>query len=134
MTEMVRGLEPTVDFIASDGTDFVRTDLGFDGGITGVMKIAHVAEGFGLDVEIHGSGPAHRHCMARIRNTNYYEMGLLHPKIEPMRPPVCADGYRDAIDAVDSNGCVQPPDGPGLGVTYDWAYTKEHETGVAVWG
>ena len=133
MTEMVRGLEPKVDFIVSGGTDFVRADLGFDGGITGVMKIAHVAEGFGLDVEIHGNGPAHRHCMAAIRNSNYYEMGLLHPKIAPMRPPVYADGYRDAIDAIDSNGCVQVPDGPGLGVTYDWDFIREHETGVATW-
>ena len=81
MTEMVRGLEPKVDVIVSGATDFLRADLGKDGGITGVMKIAHVPEGFGLDAEIHGCGPAERHCMAAIRNTNYYEMGLLHPKI-----------------------------------------------------
>ena len=39
-----------------------------------------MAEGFGLDCEIHAPGPAPRHCMASIRNTNYYELGLLHPK------------------------------------------------------
>lgn len=133
MMEMVRGLEAKVDFIASGGTDFVRADLQLDGGITGVMKIAHVAEGFGLDVEIHGCGPPHRHCMAAIRNTNYYEMGLLHPQVPPMRPPIYADGYRDEIDAVDQNGCVQPPDGPGLGVEYDWDFIEKHKTGTAVW-
>ncbi|MDP6667327.1 MAG: enolase C-terminal domain-like protein [Dehalococcoidia bacterium] len=133
MTEMVRGLEPKVDFIVSGGTDFVRADLGYDGGITGVMKIARIAEGFGLDVELHGNGPAHRQCMAAIRNSNYYEMGLLHPKIGTMRPPVYADGYRDGLDAIDSNGCVQVPEGPGLGVTYDWEFIRERETGVAVW-
>ena len=133
MTEMVRGLEPKVDVMVAGATDFLRADLRGDGGITGAMKIAHAAEGFGLDVEIHGCGPAERHCMAAIRNTNYYEMGLLHPKIGPMRPPVYADGYRDQIDAIDESGCVQPPDGPGLGVVYDWDYIERHKTGVKVW-
>ena len=59
--EHVRRLEPHVDFIVAGGTDFVRADAYYDGGITGVMKIAHAAEGFGLDVEIHAPGPAHRH-------------------------------------------------------------------------
>lgn len=133
MTEMVRGLEPKVDLMASGATDFVRADLGFDGGITGVMKIAHAAEGFGLDVEIHGSGPPHRHCMAAMRNTNYYELGLLHPKVEPMRPPIYADGYRDTIDSIDENGCVHPPEGPGMGVEYDWNFVKQHAVGSMVW-
>ncbi len=132
-TEMVRGLEPKVDFIVSGGTDFVRADVRGDGGITGVMKIAHVAEGFGLDTEIHGCGPAERHCMAAMRNTNYYEMGLLHPAVPPMRAPVYADGYRDEIDAIDSNGCVQPPEGPGLGVEVDWEFIEKHKVGMAVW-
>ena len=56
--EHVRGLEPQVDLIAAEATDFVRADPDYDGGITGVMKIAHAAEGFGLDVEIHAPGPA----------------------------------------------------------------------------
>ena len=54
--EHVRGLEPHVDFIVADGTDFVRVDQDYDGGITGAMKIAHAAEGFGLDVEPHAPG------------------------------------------------------------------------------
>ena len=34
-------------------------------------------------------GPAHRHCMAAIRNTNYYELGLVHPEgAGPKRQPV----------------------------------------------
>ena len=49
-------------------------------GITGAMKAAHAAEGFGLDVEIHGDGPAQRHVMASVRNANYYELRLVHPK------------------------------------------------------
>ncbi|MGN6759158.1 MAG: enolase C-terminal domain-like protein, partial [Thermomicrobiales bacterium] len=51
--EHVRGLELKVDQIVAGGTDYVRADADYDGGITGVMKIAHMAEGFGLDCEIH---------------------------------------------------------------------------------
>ena len=55
-TEHVNGLEQHVDFIVNGGTDFVRTGVFEDGGITGAMKVAHAAEGFGLDVEFHGGG------------------------------------------------------------------------------
>jgi L-alanine-DL-glutamate epimerase-like enolase superfamily enzyme len=48
-------------------------------------KIAHAVEGFGLDVAIHAPGPAHRHCFAALRNCNYYEMGLVHPKLKAIQ-------------------------------------------------
>ena len=99
-----------------------------DGGITGVMKIAHAAEGFGLDVELHGAGPAQRHCMAAMRNSNYYEMALVHPTGAFMAPPVYKN-YRDGLDAIDKNGCVDVPEGPGLGVEYDWDFIIKHRIG-----
>jgi L-alanine-DL-glutamate epimerase-like enolase superfamily enzyme len=133
--EHVRGLEPHVDQIVADGTDFVRADADYDGGITGVMKLAHAAEGFGLDCEIHAPGPAHRHCMAAIRNTNYYELGLVAPGLAA-RSDHCrayADGYSDDLESVDGNGCVPVPQGPGLGVTLDWDWIHAHETGKVVY-
>jgi L-alanine-DL-glutamate epimerase-like enolase superfamily enzyme len=131
--EHLRGLESHVDFIEAEATDFVRADPDYDGGVTGTMKIAHASEGFGLDVELHGQGPVRRHLMAAMRNTNYYEMGLLHPKVGPFGPPVHADGYRDAVDAIDENGCVEVPDGPGLGVQYDWDFMYAHRVDGAVY-
>jgi L-alanine-DL-glutamate epimerase-like enolase superfamily enzyme len=133
--EHVRGLEAHVDFIVGDGTDFVRGDPNIDGGITGVMKIAHAAEGFGLDVELHApADPARRHLMAAIHNSNYYEMGLVHPKAPLVpQPPVYKDGYEDALGAIDEHGCVQLPQGPGLGVQYDWGFITAHSTGVTVY-
>ncbi len=127
--EHLRGLESHVDFIEAEATDFVRGDPDYDGGTTGTMKIAHAAEGFGLDVELHGPGPIRRHIMAAMRNTNYYEMGLLHPKVGPFAAPIYKDGYRDGLDAIDKNGCVDVPEGPGLGVEYDWDYINKHRTG-----
>jgi L-alanine-DL-glutamate epimerase-like enolase superfamily enzyme len=133
--EHVRGLESHVDFIVAEGTDFVRGDPDTDGGITGVMKLAHAAEGFGLDIELHcPTGPERRHLMAAIHNMNYYEMGLVHPKAPIiMKPPVIKGDYHDGLDAIDKNGCVQVPQGPGLSVEYDWDYITKHSTDVAVY-
>lgn len=131
-TEHVRGLEPTTDFVAAEATDFVRTDPEYDGGITGARKRAAVAEGFGLDVEFHAPGPAQRHVMAATRNTNYYELALVHPIANNTTPPVY-DDYSDAIDAIDDDGTVPVPDGPGLGVDYDWEYVFDNETGRRVY-
>lgn len=126
--EHTRGLEPHVDFIIADGTDFVRIDQDYDGGITGVMKIAHASEGFGLDVEPHGPGPTRRHCMAAMRNSNYYELGLVHPKVDPFHAPVYLN-YEDKLDSIDENGEVSVPEGPGFGVELDWDYIEKHQTG-----
>ena len=128
-TEHVRSLEPHVDFALADATDYLRGDLGYDG-ITGVMKLAHAAEGLGMDIEMHGPGPAARHCMTSIRNTNYYEMGLVHPKSPGTFADIYTD-YRDGLDAIDAKGCVYAPTGPGLGATLDWGYINAHKTAEA---
>jgi L-alanine-DL-glutamate epimerase-like enolase superfamily enzyme len=131
-TEHVRGLEPKADFIVAEATDFVRADPEYDLGITGTMKIAHLAESFGLDVEIHASGPAHRHCMAAIRNTNFYEVALVGPGCTNAMPPVYSCGYSDQLDAVNSDGCFSVPNGPGLGVVYDWEFIRRTQLQVHV--
>ncbi|MBN1581237.1 MAG: mandelate racemase, partial [Anaerolineae bacterium] len=138
MTEHVRTLEPHIDFALADATDFVRGDVGYDG-ITGVIKLAHACEALGLDIEFHGPGPAQRQCMAAVRNTNYYEMGLIHPKAPASSCPyLYKDGYRDTLDAIDTGGLYPPghvpvPQGPGLGVEIDWAWVKAHHTGLVTY-
>jgi L-alanine-DL-glutamate epimerase-like enolase superfamily enzyme len=128
-TEHVRGLESHSDFVTNEATDFVRADPEYDAGITGAMKVAHVAEGFGLDVEFHAPGPAQRHCMAATRNSNYYEMALVHPDCQNTQPPVYLNDYADLLDSVDGDGTVSVPDGPGLGVEYDWDYVEDNALG-----
>ncbi len=134
MTEHLRSLEPKIDFLVAGGTDFLRADPDYDGGITGVMKIAHAAEGLGADVELHFCGPAHRHLMCAMRNSNYYEMGLLHPQYEiTSTASAVAHEYRDGFDAVDKNGFVYAPEGPGLGVEYDWDRILATQIGGRTW-
>jgi L-alanine-DL-glutamate epimerase-like enolase superfamily enzyme len=129
-TEHVRSLEPHIDFVIAEATDFVRGDVGYDG-ITGVMKLAHASEALGIDIEFHGPGPAQRQCMAAVRNTNYYEMGLVHPKAAASHSEqLYADGYRDDLDAIDQDGCVPVPQGPGLGVAINWEWVERNRTSI----
>ena len=133
--EHVRTLEPHVDLVVADATDYVRVDAYMDGGLTGALKIAHAAEGFGLDAEIHGGGPAHRHLMASIRNTNYYELGLVTPKVKRTHAPVYQDpSMLDELDSADASGCVSVPEGPGLGAEIDWDWVRQHEVGLVTYG
>ncbi len=131
-TEHIFGLEQHVDFIVNGGTDFVRTGVYEDGGITGALKVAHAAEGFGLDVEFHGGGLAHRHCVASIRNTNYYELGLLNPKVRNTKPPVYPTEFLDELESIDASGQVPVPQGPGLGVEMDWGHINRHHVETVV--
>ncbi|HEV2126095.1 MAG TPA: enolase C-terminal domain-like protein [Chloroflexota bacterium] len=133
MGEHIRGLEAKADTIQARATDYVRANAGIDGGITGVMKIAALAEAYGLDVELHGPSLAHRHCMAALRNSNYFEMGLVHPNVKQTRAPIYADPkWLDLLHSVDEQGCVDVPTGPGLGVDLDWDFIGKHQTGVQV--
>ena len=130
MTEHVRSLEPHIDFVLADATDYVRADIGYDG-ITGVMKLAHACEALGIDIEFHGPGPAVRQCMAAVRNTNFYEMGLVHPKTMAINEfPLYHGDYQDTLGAVDQKGHVPVPQGPGLGVNINWDWVTKHQTDV----
>ena len=130
-TEHIRGLEEHVNFIQSGATDIVRVDPAYDGGITGAMKIAHAAEGFGLDCEVHAPGPAQRHLIASIRNTNYYEMALVHPKTSTNGTIVdeVYQNYEDSLTSIDSEGKVSIPNAAGLGVEYNSDFIAKNKTG-----
>ena len=130
-TEHIRGLEEHVNFIQSGATDIVRVDPAYDGGITGAMKIAHAAEGFGLDCEVHAPGPAQRHLIASIRNKNFYEMALVHPKTSTNGTIVdeVYQNYEDSLTSIDSEGKVSIPNAAGLGVEYNWDFIAKNKTG-----
>jgi L-alanine-DL-glutamate epimerase-like enolase superfamily enzyme len=133
-TEHVRGVEPKADFLVQGGTDFLRVDPEYDMGITGAMKIAHLGEAFGIDVEIHACGPAHRHCMSAMRNSNFYEVALVGPDTPNAVPPVYSCGYSDQLNCVGEDGCVGVPEGPGLGVRYDWGFIEKNREVVHRFG
>ena len=106
----------------------IHVDPEFDMGITGCMKIAHFAEALGIDVQIHAAGPAQRACMSAIRHTHFYELALVGPNMPNAVPPVYTCGYSDQLEDVGKDGCVPVPEGPGLGVTYNWDFITRHQT------
>jgi L-alanine-DL-glutamate epimerase-like enolase superfamily enzyme len=56
-------------------------------------------------------------------------LALVHPKMANAMPPVYADGYADQLHSIDRDGCMAVPEGPGLGVTYDWKAIQNMATG-----
>tara|TARA_B100000676_G_scaffold311464_1_gene381427 strand:- start:1132 stop:2295 length:1164 start_codon:yes stop_codon:yes gene_type:complete len=134
IAEHIRGFEQKADFVLAGGTDIMHIDPELDGGITGTMKLAHFCDAIGMEVQLHTAAPIHRHCMAAIPNTHFYELGLVNPDraCNALQPPIYADSYGDAIADVGADGCVPVPTGPGLGVTYDWDKINAWETAKIV--
>lgn len=72
--------------------DMVRISAGLKGGVTGAMKIAHMAESFNLRAEVHGGGELCMHLIAAFRNTSFYEAFIWDNPINN-NPEVDAAGY-----------------------------------------
>lgn len=115
----------TVDHLADEAADLVRSSAHLDGGITGVLKTADAVEGFGLDVELLLGGPAHMHAMSALRNTNYFEHGLLNPESRWLLD----QGYEGDPESLADDGTMHVPDDPGLGVDIDWEFVDDRRTG-----
>lgn len=107
-------------WIQSYATDILRGDVAVTGGITPLIKIAHIAEGFGMKFEIHHGGNslnnvANLHVTMAIRNCDYYEVF----------PCTGANKYALVNDIeVDDKGLVYAPTEPGLGYQIDWDLVK----------
>jgi L-alanine-DL-glutamate epimerase-like enolase superfamily enzyme len=102
--------------IAFNAVDAVRADVSWKPGVTGTLKIAHLAEAHGMRCEIHCTtmgfmDMANLHVSCAIKNCEYFE--LLVPE-EPFRFPM-KDKY-----PIDKNGIAHVPQKPGIGVELDW--------------
>lgn len=95
----------------------------YKGGLTGVMKTAHICEGYGMMCAIHGGAIAHLHAACAIYNSKYFE------RLVPATY-YAAPGIRDASTDIDSEGFAAPWDVPGLGYDIDWAWMEKHAIGV----
>jgi L-alanine-DL-glutamate epimerase-like enolase superfamily enzyme len=128
-TEMpMQGLESYAPWVANRATDFLRGDVPLKGGVTPMLKAAHLAEAFGLGFEVHHGGNslnnlAGLHVALAIPNARWFEVLL----------PV--DSHRVGLlrdIAMDAAGHVQPPEGPGLGGVPDMALIARHKAGEMV--
>jgi L-alanine-DL-glutamate epimerase-like enolase superfamily enzyme len=49
-------------------------------------------------------------------------LALIGPGMPNAVPPVYTCGYSDQPEALAADGTLPVPDGPGLGVQYDWDF------------
>jgi L-alanine-DL-glutamate epimerase-like enolase superfamily enzyme len=117
-TETTRGAHWGVaQAITFGAADIVRADVSWKCGITGTIKIAHLAESHGMNCEIHTTtmglmDVVNLHVSCAIKNCEYFEYFVPG---ETFRFPMKGDL------PIDSEGNITVPDRPGIGVDIDWA-------------
>lgn len=110
-------------WVQSGACDILRAGVPGVGGITPALKVAHLAEAFGMDCEVHGNGAANLAVCAAIKNCRWYERGLLHPFLEYDDVPA----YLHALsDPMDHDGYVHLSQKPGLGEDIHFDYIEAH--------
>jgi L-alanine-DL-glutamate epimerase-like enolase superfamily enzyme len=120
------GFTAFAPWLVARATDFLRGDVAVKGGITSLVKSAHLAEAFHMNFEIHHGGNslnnvANLHVIMAIRNCEYFEVLL----------PAAAQKYGLVQDIEpDGQGLVHAFDGPGLGAQIDFALIERQKTAV----
>ena len=110
------------EWILHKASDISRAGVGDVGGITPLMKTAHLCESFGVRMEVHGGGPGNLHglCSMGIPG-EYYERGLLHPFYDYDQPAAWLNRLDDPLD---DEGFVTISQLPGLGQDINWDYIR----------
>ncbi len=110
------GFTAYAPWLTERATDFLRGDVAVKGGITALIKTAHLAEAFHMNYEVHHGGNslnnvANLHVIMAIRNCEFFEVLL----------PDAAQKYGLVEDIrIDGDGLVRAPNGPGLGAEIDF--------------
>jgi L-alanine-DL-glutamate epimerase-like enolase superfamily enzyme len=110
------GLDTYPIWLTEKATDYLRGDIPNKGGLTAMLKTAHLAEAFGMKYEIHHSGNslnnlANLHLCMALRNTTMWEVLL----------PDGAHKYGMVKELeIDANGLMHAPTEPGLGGEIDF--------------
>jgi L-alanine-DL-glutamate epimerase-like enolase superfamily enzyme len=110
------------EWIKYGAADIVRGGVGDVGGITPLVKIAHLAEAFGMRMEVHGGGPGNLHVLCAMGIPGeFYERGLLHPFIDYEQTP---PWLNKLVDPMDDQGFVHVSQDPGLGWDINFDYIE----------
>ena len=110
------GLDSYAPWVLQSATDFLRGDVALKGGITNMIKAAHLAESFRMNYEVHHGGNslnnvAGLHVIMALKNTEFFEVLL----------PDGAQKYGLEEDiTADADGWVYAPTEPGLGAKIDF--------------
>ena len=110
-------------WITQYATDILRGDVAVTGGITPMVRLCHLAEGFNMKCEIHHGGNslnnvANLHIMMAVPNCEFFEFF----------PCTGANLYGLVEDIDMTGGKVHAPTEPGLGYQIDWDLVKREYT------
>jgi L-alanine-DL-glutamate epimerase-like enolase superfamily enzyme len=120
------GFTAYAPWLTAQATDFLRGDVAVKGGITALVKAAHLAEAFHMNFEVHHGGNslnnvANLHVIIAIKNCEFFEVLL----------PAAAQKYGLAQDIeVDRRGLVHAMNAPGLGANIDFALIEREKVAV----
>lgn len=123
---LMHDLELSALWLVSGATDWLRANARH--GVTGLLKLAHLAELHNARIELNGPGGlfglVHAHAVCALQNTSYYEYfpngsrDELGKEIGLLNPPLPKNGY------------ITPPSGPGWGAEWDWPYFEKKRIAV----
>jgi L-alanine-DL-glutamate epimerase-like enolase superfamily enzyme len=100
-------------WIDDGALDMIRTSSFYKGGITGALKIAHLAEAHAMKAQVHGMGLPNAHLCAAIPNNDFYEQLIYSTEhIRSLKS-------RTELPIID--GFITVPETPGIGLDIDWA-------------
>ena len=108
------------DFIASGAIRYVQFDSTRAAGFTESVRVAHLAEQFGVRIAPHQVPELHAHLCAAFPGAAF---GVeIHG--DPARNPVWEGMYRERAQIEGSQ--VLLSDRPGFGVEIDWDFVARH--------
>ena len=122
----ITGYDSYAPWIMLQATDYLRGDVAVKGGITTLVKTAHLAEAFRMNYEVHHGGNslnnvANLHVMMAIQNAEFFEVFL----------PDAAHKYGLVRDIeIDRDGCAHAPTAPGLGADIDFDLIERKKVAV----
>jgi len=120
------GFDSFAPWIMARATDYLRGDVAVKGGLTTLIKAAHLAEAFSMNFEVHHGGNslnniANLHAIMAIRNCEFFEVLL----------PDAAQKYGLIDDiTIDAQGNVAAPMKPGLGAEIDFDLIRKKTVAV----
>jgi L-alanine-DL-glutamate epimerase-like enolase superfamily enzyme len=110
-------------WLTERATDYLRGDIPVKGGMTTMLKTAHLAEAFHMNYEVHHGGNslnnvAQLHFACALRNTTFFEVLLPHG----------AHKYGLVNDIViGKDGLAHCPQVPGIGAEIDFDLVKRKQ-------
>jgi L-alanine-DL-glutamate epimerase-like enolase superfamily enzyme len=109
-------------WIKFNALDMMRTSTAFKGGITGALKVAHLAEAHGMKAQVHGMGFGNAQICGAVPNNDYYEQLVI--STEQIR------NLRRMNELPVIGGVLTVPEQPGMGFEADWAWLEQRALAI----